>query len=1069
MPIQPKTVKTYTPSQIYGDAGLIYIRYHGKIEAKPGGQKKIGGGRPAFSKIQKQVEYGHDDGKYYSLLMGREFKPGRWCILLDFDNKADETSRNGMELAAKLNLDQYKGPKQLTPSGGLHYIFYVDAAQRENLGCSRNTILHEGVKYNMDVKFTNQLCNCAPSKIEGYGEYKWVKASRLLDIPKLPDNVYDMIRNKPPPLMTTPKPTATPSTLTPRSEAPSSTSAPSLPSLPSLPSGPAQATADELHDMEILCDCLSKEQLDNRQTWISLGMRLKKLGAPLGLWEKTSRKSPKFRPGECSRIWAAMHPNREFKISGLAALAKEGNLEKYNLVLPTLKTFAQVAPQQDATQFRPVVIDTPYLLLKGEGEASEAQKTFKEQTDNYMTGEGAKCLAIRSRYGSGKTYFLQRAIREHGLQRVLFITYRQSLARDIMRNFGALGFKNYLDAPDDPGVWNSPKLIVQLDSLLNVMLKNDQFACEGRFDLNYDMIVLDESESLLSHMDEKTMEGKEIQIFNLFDELLKHSKRVVFLDGDMSNRSLDFARSYGELAYIKNTNKDGGKVLNIIQTEAQWNEQLYTDLDKYYSEDPSFRVCIASQSSTRAVALVKEIREARPDLTVRCLVGTDSGETKRTVMEDINETLEGVNIFIYSPVIESGVDITVPVKKVFGVLCGRSNSQRAYLQMLARCRNVEESRIDIQHDPMLRINNNYNFWTYQEVMELNKESVQNTSLDFLVEGDYMGLGDNERNTRRKSISVHNTMERLNKNPSVFLNYLQTLALGKGMGFQITEKPAEEGAEGGGGGSGGGKTKNYRVSAILEAPDINQQEYEELEGRKKHGKTTTEENYKHEKHFWQRFLVMPQLDEGVLKDFMFNRNLFGNFLSLVDLKNFSKEDNLRSAKLQEAVGLVRELLFGLGWGSVVDVGTVMEREAFATNFVCNIVENESFRNQKRINEVFDLRKSTKIHGNMETKQILLWVNALVNPFGLKVGAVDKHGGGYKLEVCSDILGLIKRKNRRGKFYEDSENLLKQETPGGDPFIDEVGETILVKRERARVREMQEYDTRLLDRGVGGEEE
>ena len=32
-----------SPAQIYGDAGLIYIRYHAQIEAKPNGQKNIGG------------------------------------------------------------------------------------------------------------------------------------------------------------------------------------------------------------------------------------------------------------------------------------------------------------------------------------------------------------------------------------------------------------------------------------------------------------------------------------------------------------------------------------------------------------------------------------------------------------------------------------------------------------------------------------------------------------------------------------------------------------------------------------------------------------------------------------------------------------------------------------------------------------------------------------------------------------------------------------------------------------------------------------------------------------------
>ncbi len=79
-----------SPHQIYGYVGLIYIRYHAKIKTKSNGQKKIGGSRPSFSKITKEIDYGSGSGDYYSLLLGREFKPGRWSILLVFDQKAEQ-------------------------------------------------------------------------------------------------------------------------------------------------------------------------------------------------------------------------------------------------------------------------------------------------------------------------------------------------------------------------------------------------------------------------------------------------------------------------------------------------------------------------------------------------------------------------------------------------------------------------------------------------------------------------------------------------------------------------------------------------------------------------------------------------------------------------------------------------------------------------------------------------------------------------------------------------------------------------------------------------------------------
>ena len=119
--------------------------------------------------------------------MGREYRPGRFVLLLDFDSKADESSKNGLDLIKKLNMDQYQAPTQKTPSGGYHYLFYADEQQKDHI-TSKTTITYEGIKYNMDVKFKNSLCNCAPSNIEGYGKYIWATGSveRLKNIPKTP-------------------------------------------------------------------------------------------------------------------------------------------------------------------------------------------------------------------------------------------------------------------------------------------------------------------------------------------------------------------------------------------------------------------------------------------------------------------------------------------------------------------------------------------------------------------------------------------------------------------------------------------------------------------------------------------------------------------------------------------------------------------------------------------------------------------------------------------------------------------------------------------------------------------
>ena len=175
--------------------------------------------------------------------------------------------------------------------------------------------------------------------------------------------------------------------------------------------------------------------------------------------------------------------------------------------------------------------------------------------------------------------------------------------------------------------------------------------------------------------------------------------------------------------HINNINNESNRSINLICDQARWEAQLHADLERFYEQDQRFRVCITSQSSSQAISIEEDLLKRFPHLNIQRLIGVDSGMKKKQMLEDINKTLSAVNVFIYSPTIESGVDITVPVKKVYGVLCCKSNSQRAYLQMLARCRNVEDGRMDIMNASELRINKNHCFWKYKEVLELNKTTV----------------------------------------------------------------------------------------------------------------------------------------------------------------------------------------------------------------------------------------------------------------------------------------------------------------------------------------------------------
>jgi len=274
----------------------------------------------------------------------------------------------------------------------------------------------------------------------------------------------------------------------------------------------------------------------------------------------------------------------------------------------------------------------------------------------------------------------------------------------------------------------------------------------------------------------------------------------------------------------------------------------------------------------------------------------------------------------------------------------------------------------------------------------------------------------------------NTVERLNKHPSVFINYLRVLANAKGMTFNIQHPPAptpteEENATDDQAAAAPQKKKTKvesRASSIVSAKDLSEEEYDEISQRKRIGKTTTDENLQCDKHYWQNFFLTNELNELVLKNFLYGINPLQNYVELIDTRNHENEDNLKSEKQLSKIEIVKALLERLGWESARDEDAI-GKEDLRRYFVNNVVGDPLFKRQKRLNELFNLNKSYNIHKEMTPQQVLMWCNSLLKDFSLQIRA-DKET--YYLELQNDLLTLIKRKNNIGKIYYDRDNLLKQ---------------------------------------------
>ena len=64
---------------------------------------------------------------------------------------------------------------------------------------------------------------------------------------------------------------------------------------------------------------------------------------------------------------------------------------------------------------------------------------------------------------------------------------------------------------------------------MHVVLDNPEIMNGGSFDLSYDLIVLDESDSLLSRFDEGAINKTDVEIWAISTKILQHSKRLVLM------------------------------------------------------------------------------------------------------------------------------------------------------------------------------------------------------------------------------------------------------------------------------------------------------------------------------------------------------------------------------------------------------------------------------------------------------------------------------------------------------------------------------------------------------------
>ena len=246
-------------------------------------------------------------------------------------------------------------------------------------------------------------------------------------------------------------------------------------------------------------------------------------------------------------------------------------------------------------------------------------------------------LHLKSHLGTGKTTIIKQFLRENPNLRVLYFAPRILFARDIYNDLKDVGFEIYnkIEKGSTPA-----KVIPQLES------------CYRFLDGDYDVIILDEVESVLKQITSVFTNKSMFNTYSTFDKLIRDAQLVITADAFLTNNSIDTINN------IKNGVRSSVIVNNNIPYErnafevAGYDALLEKAIDQVKRNE---RIVFITLTKNKGDDLERKFKEAFKDTKkIKYYYGSMSEKDKK--FDNIEEEWSDVDILIYTPIITCGIN-----------------------------------------------------------------------------------------------------------------------------------------------------------------------------------------------------------------------------------------------------------------------------------------------------------------------------------------------------------------------------------------------------------------------------
>lgn len=627
----------------------------------------------------------------------------------------------------------------------------------------------------------------------------------------------------------------------------------------------------------------------------------------------------------------------------------------------------------EAEHFNPIEFNRQYIL------GDECVETKKQIKEFFLSEQ--KIFAIKSAYSTGKTQAIHHMIDNYKPKKILFITYRQTLSFNFEGSFERHNVKNYLN-----GDYLADRLICQIESLAKLITFN---MITGDYCVpTYDLIVLDESESILSHLESPTIKNK-LGAFNIMDALLKKAKKILALDGDFGNKTYDYLKNVNKhdaFTVLKNQYVPTVKNWKFTSDKGTFDANLMNDLE---SGKKIFICTMSSEIGQKYRDLLKN------DYKVCCHYGTGDDELKEE-LKQVNEFWIQYDVVICSPTVEAGVDFNVPhFDKQYVILSGGSTSPRGLCQMTARVRNWKDLTVECYLNN-LPYHEKANLYRKDEVDSMFETQLKDLNFEVDDEGNIKAT-----NEALTNIHKYNYVEILNKNNSYFVASLIQLLKQKGQTYEYDQTVQKK-----------QKSDSITKENLKAVELIDKQSYLALLKLQKQNMATADDKLQIEKYLYSVNWELKEIPDEVMDKIfrkthiLYNQKAINNVFCKSYVSNVPDYQDIDLKIKLQKLKIVNDLLQTLTFKDENNEFTKNEIECDKWEAITEKAQVKSkLFTDKTVTALFEMKK-TAITTN---KKFLGFVNSILNNYGCKIVNIrsnKKDSDGNKIsKYCLQQLDLM----------------------------------------------------------------